>query len=1517
MAPLVVSHTIGNTPAVGGLFNGLAFFLLQRLPSRSSYVDRLQTNGGRVVKVEAQATHIIADHLRPGCPPGSISYTFIDAAIKDGVLPDPKDHLAGPAPGTVREVGSTSAPGKQTRTAFTAEDDRVLWQWVERARSEGGRVKGNEIYKQLEAENSRHTFQAWRDRYIKKLMDKPPAGVEVKVAASAPASLPDAPDEEEEEEVSAGFSKGDFEYLTAEAANILAIGEDMVDEAWQAFANAYPGHTDEEWRAYWEEKVLPAFKETPAYHEAIAGVEREKREEQERAERRVEKRRKRAAREESAEDEPGAKRRGKQRVKEEPELETVDETAPARQTSVKPEVPSASQSASQPHRRKKPSQTSDFADLFVPDEGAEKPLVPPQPRPPKRAVNPEDLIEISSTDEEAERKALAKSQRRAVRGEKVAKKGVEGHAQSPGPVVEDGVDMMNGIDEADEQLLGEYAAARGDEDGMQVDVMEASDLPVSDIDCAVESQVRRESGEDVAQQLPNNHAAAEDGDVAIPVDGGDASDLAMSDLNRAVERQLRRESGEGDEDVVLQPVDSFLPTSEAYRAADRQVRPESADGGGDLVVQRALSQQLHSELPTSDANRAAEQQVRRESGQGLTMDGGLGEEANDVVTSNRGDEDDHSEDDLPVEDAMAVVEEEVVQAIASDDVPSHLTMLEDLLADDLDTFDADVKALGDDRTVTGLDVTDEAEQQTELQNAENPAEADELDEEARDITISSHLIEDGEVEDGLPGEEVLDHDGVDETVVPLGNGDGSDDEPNDVTMTNGIAEGNNTDDASSADEVNDADTGGDALTEANLASQQAEHKAPVVRGVNLPEDDDAQDQADFLGYLQNVMASKPTALQNSLTEANLASQQAEHEAPVLRGLDLLEDEDARDRGDFVNYPQEVMASKAAAVLTGKGTKEAAPIVGGARGGPVRTPEAGGRLETGRKSEPAVDETEYTQHKGQLRSDEAPSEGQPALPALSFHQDDALDQTTHTHNETNLLSDTSRPNDSNGFADLPLSSQQDIDEILDSSLQWPYSPQQSKSRGPVVRGSEIMGFETQVPYPKLRFQDEGSSKSKLDTQPQQSEVSYPALPAQAVQLDNDDHESEVQSQVGVEPEWVDGEESGYVMVEQHDAVGDVDELDDQYDDDDDGEYEIDFDVPEPEGGFGFSSSPVRPTAAQPTGSQQGRERAVSKASADLSHAAAKSQDGDDYELNFQKSEGGVEVTSPPFRPSPPQRPQQPTREASPGIESLPEEEDEVDEDEAVAADGVRGQADSIEISSAESSSSPYQSSEAASSQAADYYTAKVTQLGTQDILNAETQQPDLSMPLPPDSDEEIEDEMDVNETHESEMRPTDSDDASDHASDDLHSDPIRAPAPPTAQRKAALANPPQPSHPLRPFKKSPPKPRQHPINLSETQTLNDDDFEEYFTTTQLRFKVSETVLLAALKATSMRPALAEIVLLDQRAGRGFPRDIPGAWTAEEDAVLEGGNARLMKGLGERHGWEEMYRRLAYLQEYREG
>jgi hypothetical protein len=69
--------------------------------------------------------------------------------VKQGQLLKIDEYRAGPATKTLREVGS-GQPTRGGRTPFTAEDDRLLMEWVTRAEQQGASIKGNEIYKQLE-----------------------------------------------------------------------------------------------------------------------------------------------------------------------------------------------------------------------------------------------------------------------------------------------------------------------------------------------------------------------------------------------------------------------------------------------------------------------------------------------------------------------------------------------------------------------------------------------------------------------------------------------------------------------------------------------------------------------------------------------------------------------------------------------------------------------------------------------------------------------------------------------------------------------------------------------------------------------------------------------------------------------------------------------------------------------------------------------------------------------------------------------------------------------------------------------------------------------------------------------------------------------------------------------------------------------------------------------------------------------------------------------------------------------
>ncbi|GAB7329060.1 hypothetical protein MBLNU13_g00900t1 [Cladosporium sp. NU13] len=274
---VVITQANEDTPNIGGLFDGISFLVGLRVPMRSNFLDRIRANGGRIVRLEAQADHIIADHMRNDCPPNSLSYTFIEAAISAGALPDKNHHRAGPAPGYARTVGSTVVPPKSTRTPFTPQDDRDLWNWVQDYKNQGVHgIKGNEIYKQLEAINPRHTFQSWRDRYVKRLMANPPPGVQVQpnaaVMSTQQASSQMRPsgvdgtveniEESQEEEAEEEELGPDVQFLLENIDDILNIPVEDLDAVWGSLADEETSShlTADQWKRLYEEEALPAYR---------------------------------------------------------------------------------------------------------------------------------------------------------------------------------------------------------------------------------------------------------------------------------------------------------------------------------------------------------------------------------------------------------------------------------------------------------------------------------------------------------------------------------------------------------------------------------------------------------------------------------------------------------------------------------------------------------------------------------------------------------------------------------------------------------------------------------------------------------------------------------------------------------------------------------------------------------------------------------------------------------------------------------------------------------------------------------------------------------------------------------------------------------------------------------------------------------------------------------------------------------------------------------------------------------
>lgn len=134
-----------------------------------------QGNGGEIVKLEKNADMMIVDHMkRAGVrpPPGSYSWQWIDTSVKNGFLEDKDDYLAARPKGTPREAGA-SEKTKLGRTPFSKLDDRVLTKWVMAEESLQNPTSGNAIYHALEKKHPQHTWQSWRDRWVKILSNRP------------------------------------------------------------------------------------------------------------------------------------------------------------------------------------------------------------------------------------------------------------------------------------------------------------------------------------------------------------------------------------------------------------------------------------------------------------------------------------------------------------------------------------------------------------------------------------------------------------------------------------------------------------------------------------------------------------------------------------------------------------------------------------------------------------------------------------------------------------------------------------------------------------------------------------------------------------------------------------------------------------------------------------------------------------------------------------------------------------------------------------------------------------------------------------------------------------------------------------------------------------------------------------------------------------------------------------------------------------------------------------------------
>ncbi|ORY05778.1 hypothetical protein K493DRAFT_296338 [Basidiobolus meristosporus CBS 931.73] len=125
---------------------------------KGELVELITKHGGKVVRDEKAADVVLWEKTFHNDTGSQIfSKNFIYDSVKSGKLQENLKYAIKQTPRKPKAL-------KKGRTTFTSSDDRVLLDLVSKNPDS---AHGNKIYKELEAKNRRHTWQSWRDRYIK------------------------------------------------------------------------------------------------------------------------------------------------------------------------------------------------------------------------------------------------------------------------------------------------------------------------------------------------------------------------------------------------------------------------------------------------------------------------------------------------------------------------------------------------------------------------------------------------------------------------------------------------------------------------------------------------------------------------------------------------------------------------------------------------------------------------------------------------------------------------------------------------------------------------------------------------------------------------------------------------------------------------------------------------------------------------------------------------------------------------------------------------------------------------------------------------------------------------------------------------------------------------------------------------------------------------------------------------------------------------------------------------------
>ncbi|KAL4733313.1 Rap1 Myb domain-containing protein [Aspergillus similis] len=134
-----------------------------------------EQHGGIVKLLEKDADVRIVDYRRKNLPANVYSYQFIEKSVQKGRLENLEAYKAGPS--TARPVGATNIPCKGQRSPFTTEEDQLIYDYMQTHEQDPlSSVMGNKIYQLFAANHPGHTWQSWRDRYLKRLRGRPRPG---------------------------------------------------------------------------------------------------------------------------------------------------------------------------------------------------------------------------------------------------------------------------------------------------------------------------------------------------------------------------------------------------------------------------------------------------------------------------------------------------------------------------------------------------------------------------------------------------------------------------------------------------------------------------------------------------------------------------------------------------------------------------------------------------------------------------------------------------------------------------------------------------------------------------------------------------------------------------------------------------------------------------------------------------------------------------------------------------------------------------------------------------------------------------------------------------------------------------------------------------------------------------------------------------------------------------------------------------------------------------------------------